>query len=317
MPGEEVAELAGEGSAVRGHGTYVCRGDTSLVSCGAGYLERVNKLVSVVPVRGRYGGEVGDLVVGTVVEIAHKAWKVDVGASRLATLALSSVTLPNDAQRIRTHADALAMRALYAEGDVVCCEVMAVHGDGSVHLHTRSNRYGKLGNGRLVAVNSHLVRRLPRHFVALPRDVDVELAVGNNGVVWVQRALDAAWIDAEAAETGGGIGDSDALLSAEAWRRVRALHDARPLDDEAAARCARARNAVAVLGAAGALVNAENVLRVYRAAEAERLAPKDMVAGAHARRLAAVVVGDLAYGARKRRKRRLSDDDDDFALDGP
>ena len=52
-------------------------------------------------------------------------------------------------------------------------------------------------------------------------------------------------------------------------------------------------------------------------AEAERLAPKDMVAGAHAQRLAAVVVGDLAYGARKRRKRRLSDDDDDFALDGP
>ena len=48
VPGEEVAELAGEGSAVRGHGTYVCRGDTSLVSCGAGYLERVNKLLSVV-----------------------------------------------------------------------------------------------------------------------------------------------------------------------------------------------------------------------------------------------------------------------------
>ena len=315
VPGEEVAELGKEGGAMRGHGTYVARQGGSLVSCGAGFVERVNKLVSVVPVKGRYGGEVGDLVVGTIREIAHKAWKVDIGSSRLATLALSSVTLPNDAQRIRTHADALAMRTLYAEGDVVCCEVQAVHGDGTIHLHTRSNRYGKLANGVRARVNAHLVRRLPHHFVAFPRDVNVELALGNNGVVWVQRALDARWVEAEAAETGGGAGEADALLSAEGWRRVRAKHARAPLSDADAEKCARVRNAVAVLGAAGAVVNGDSILKVYRAAERTR--PAAMLAKKAAADLAAVVLGDLASGPRPKRRRGLDDDDDDFVDGAP
>ena len=61
-----------------------------------------------------------------MIEVTARSWKVDVGAARRATLALSSVTLPDDAQRVRTHADARAMRTLYDEGDVVVCEVQAV-----------------------------------------------------------------------------------------------------------------------------------------------------------------------------------------------
>ena len=51
--------------------------------------------------------------------------QLNAGAARRATLALSSVTLPDDAQRIRNRADALAMRSVYGEGDVVVCEVQA------------------------------------------------------------------------------------------------------------------------------------------------------------------------------------------------
>jgi len=302
VPGEEVATL--ESGAMRGHGTWIPEGSKTLVSCGAGRVERVNKLVSVAPVRGRYRGEVGDLVVGRIAEIAHKSWRVNVGSARRATLALSSVTLPDDAQRIRTHADALAMRSLYAEGDVVCCEVQAVHGDGSVHLHARSNRYGRLANGAAVTVNAHLVRRLPRHFLALPADVGVELAVGNNGVVWVQRALKAEWIAAEASETGGGSGEADALLSAEAWRRVRALHEAEPLDAAAARRVCRVRNAVAVLGAAGCVVNEQSILAVYRRSAALALAPAAMLARENVVALAAPLAGDDAAGEARGEKRR-------------
>ena len=153
---------------MRGHGTYAH--SNQLVSCGAGRIERVNKLASVRPVRGRYTGSVGDLVVGEIVEVAHRSWKVDVGSTRKATLAITSVTLPDDAQRVRTHEDTLAMRELFKEGDVVVCEVQAVHADGSIHLHTRSNRYGNLANGDVVEVQPQLVRRLRSHFVALPAD---------------------------------------------------------------------------------------------------------------------------------------------------
>ena len=162
-------------------------------------------------------------MVGEIVEVAHRSWKVDVGSTRKATLAITSVTLPDDAQRVRTHEDTLAMRELFKEHDVVVCEVQAVNADGQLHLHMKSNRYGLLENGCVVRVNQHLVRSLKHHFVEL-RDINVELCVGHNGRVWVQRAIPSQWIEAEANEGGGGAGEADALLSAEAWRRVRKRH---------------------------------------------------------------------------------------------
>jgi len=48
--------------------------------------------------------------------------------------------------------------------------------DGTVHLHTRTVRYGKLENGLLVYVRPSLVRRSKHHFITLPRQgVDVIL----------------------------------------------------------------------------------------------------------------------------------------------
>ena len=51
----------------RGHGTYVS--GANLVSNTAGLVERVDRLVSVRPVHSRYIGEVGDIVVGRVLEV--------------------------------------------------------------------------------------------------------------------------------------------------------------------------------------------------------------------------------------------------------
>ena len=61
----------------------------------------MNKLASVRPVRGTR--VVGDLVVGEIVEVAHWSWKVDVGSTRKATLAITSVTLPDDMQEREEH----------------------------------------------------------------------------------------------------------------------------------------------------------------------------------------------------------------------
>ena len=51
----------------RGHGTYVS-GD-KVISSVTGRVERVNKLVSVRPLRARFTPEVGDLVVGRITEV--------------------------------------------------------------------------------------------------------------------------------------------------------------------------------------------------------------------------------------------------------
>lgn len=52
-----------------GHGTYLDTDNNAVLAGVAGRVERVNKLVSVRALRGRYKPEVGDLVVGRVVEV--------------------------------------------------------------------------------------------------------------------------------------------------------------------------------------------------------------------------------------------------------
>ena len=197
--------------SLRGHGTRVADGRLLATVCGT--VERVNKLVSVRPLRTRYVPETGDVVLGRVVDIAGKRWKLDAGGRQDAILQLGAVHLPG-AQRRRNTVDELNMRALYAENDLISCEVQSFYADGAVALHTRSLKYGRLANGQLVRAPPTLVKRVKRHFHAVDpeaafgeaRDADVatteettsgkkrksvtdalgvEVLLGCNGFVWV------------------------------------------------------------------------------------------------------------------------------------
>jgi len=85
--------LIGIDHLIRGHGTYV-DDEKTLRASVAGILEKVNKLISIRPLKARYNGEIGDLVVGRITEVQQKRWKVDINAKLDAVLLLSSVNLP-------------------------------------------------------------------------------------------------------------------------------------------------------------------------------------------------------------------------------
>lgn len=116
-------------------------------------MQKTNKLLSVHPLRARYIPEIGDLVVGRIVEVQARRWKVDIAAPLLAQLPLSAINLPGGILRRRTSADELQMRNFFVEGDLVVAEVQSVHQDGSATLHTRSLEYGKLRNGVFMVVS--------------------------------------------------------------------------------------------------------------------------------------------------------------------
>uniref|UniRef100_A0A8H7TPR3 Exosome complex component N-terminal domain-containing protein n=1 Tax=Bionectria ochroleuca TaxID=29856 RepID=A0A8H7TPR3_BIOOC len=138
---------------MRGHGTYVLPNSTSITSSLAGTLTKTNKLLSVRPLRARYTPEIGDLVVGRIVEVQAKRWRVDVAASQLAVLQISAINLPGGILRKRTETDELQIRSFFAEGDLVVAEIQQLHQDGAASLHTRSLKYGKLRNGVFVSVS--------------------------------------------------------------------------------------------------------------------------------------------------------------------
>ena len=63
-------------------------------------------------------------------------------------LLLSSVNLPGGELRRRSAEDELAMRSYLQEGDLISAEVQMLYADGAASLHTRSLKYGKLGQVR-------------------------------------------------------------------------------------------------------------------------------------------------------------------------
>jgi len=168
---------------MRGHGTYVQ--DQEVIASVVGTVHRVNKLITVRPVHTRYNPEVGDLVVGRITDVQPRRWKVDANSRQDAILMLSSVNLPGGVQRRKLESDELQMRNFFEEGDLLVAEVQAFFSDGTMSLHTRSLKYGKLRNGQLVTIQPNLVRRLKSHFISLPCGVDLILAL--NGYIWVSK----------------------------------------------------------------------------------------------------------------------------------
>lgn len=135
----------------------------------------------------RYQGEIGDVVVGRVTEIQKKRWKIDTNSRVDSVLLISSINLPGGELRRRNAEDEQSMRKLLQEEELLSAEVQNVFVDGSLSLHTRSLKYGKLSQGILVSVSPSLIKRRKTHFHNLPCGASV--IIGNNGYIWVQPTI--------------------------------------------------------------------------------------------------------------------------------
>lgn len=197
-PGQQVTQ---DPQWMRGHGTFMSTSEDDIEneairSTLAGTLQRTNKLLSIIPLRARYTPEIGDLVIGRIVEVQSRRWKVDVAAPLLANLLLSSINLPGGILRKRTAVDELNNRAYFSEGELLVAEVQTLHQDGSASLHTRSLRYGKLRNGYFLSVSgmgggSGVVRAKRQIFTMQTRSGgEVDCILGVNGYIWLAKHLE-------------------------------------------------------------------------------------------------------------------------------
>lgn len=193
---------------MRGHGTYIPKSitdtseDYAINASVFGTIQKTNKLLSVVPLRARYAPEIGDLVVGRIVEVQSRRWKVDVSAPLLANLPLSSINLPGGIQRKRTAVDELNIRSFFTEGDLLVAEVQTIHQDGSCSLHTRSLKFGKLRNGYFMAVSGAgggagsrkggVVRSRRQVFPlkAGKGTGEIDVILGVNGYIWISKHVE-------------------------------------------------------------------------------------------------------------------------------
>lgn len=276
VPGDVVSAEPG---ALRGHG-LVEREDGKLAATTCGVVEHVNKLLYVRPLKNRYQGSVGDVVVGRIVEVQTERWSVDIGTSTMAHLHLGSIHLPGNIQRRRTDEDTLKMREFFVENDIISAEVQKVGENGEVGLQTRNARYGKLQNGSLVNVLSVYVRRQAQHLVTLP-NIGVMVVLGSNGWIWVC-----------APPKVSGSGRQETLNFSQMDVRYEEVH--RDLRE----RICRIRNAVLALASHGLEITSESITFVYEQSMERGLSPWELSDTARCAELIEAAIADTVAASR-------------------
>lgn len=278
-------QVQNESTVLKGHGTQHVDGELLATLCGL--VERVDQLVTVRPLRARYNANIGDVVVGRISEVGSKRWKVDINSKLDVHLMLSAVNLPGGIQRRRTVVDELNMRTLFVENDLISAEVQSVHSDGSVHLHTRSLKYGKLEKGQLVKVAPYLVKPMKQHFHSL-KQYGVDIIIGCNGYVWVSALSDAQKPDelGSVQSTGStipGTAKHASLSSQEASAGTSGEHEIFPANEQAfislevRERICRFSNVIRVLSALGFLISPDSIIDTFEASLSWGIAIKDIL----------------------------------------
>lgn len=251
--------------------------------------------------RARYTPEIGDLIVGRIVEVQAKRWRVDVGGSLLAQLPLSAINLPGGIQRRRTETDELQIRTFFSEGELLVAEVQQLYGDGGAVLHTRSLKYGKLRNGVFVAITGTgggggVVRARRQAFTidvtggsSGADDAEkVDVILGVNGYIWISRHIEGEGAAAES--SGPGITRIEESVGLNVYS---SQND--PISVSMMQEIARIRGVIEALVDNGLRVDEDMVVRGYQ--EAVELARGDgdgkdtlYLGGERGRALAAVLV---------------------------
>lgn len=263
IPGQTVTS---DTQWMRGHGTYNTPTSSNITATLAGNVVVTNKLLSVSPVRARYTPEIGDLVVGRIVEVGKSQWRVDVSAPLLAKLPLSSINLPGGILRRRTTADELQMRQYFQEGDLLVAEVQSIGGsDGIATLHTRSLKYGKLRNGLFLSVQGAGggggVIRSRRQVFTISAGVTgssashVDVILGVNGYIWLSKHVEQ---DGESKAGGISISNLDDAVGKEIYS---SQND--EISEETRREIAWVAGCIRVMSEAGIRVDEDAVVKAY------------------------------------------------------
>ncbi|KAI4840684.1 exosome complex component RRP4 [Plasmodium brasilianum] len=185
LPGEAVLSKEDKGRFLKGSGLY--EENENFYACILGTVNYINKLVYVEPLRGKYTGAVGDLLVGKIKDINNDKWVVEIGSYCRALLSISQTNISLFSQRIRLYNDVINMINIYKPNDIIACEVQRILNDGCIILHTRSSIYGKLTNGVLITVPQTLIQNQKKHIFVF--SCNVQIILGMNGYIWISSPL--------------------------------------------------------------------------------------------------------------------------------
>ena len=174
-------ELLAEGDYVAGENTYIEA--NKIYASRIGLVDCDNKNVNVVALRAFYVPKVGDIVIGTVVEVGFNGWTVDIKAPYVALLRASEVL----SRPFKPQNDELSQ--VLNAGDLIVAKIASYDRAHDPQLMVGEPGLGKVTRGQLTQVTPtkipRVIGRKGSMISMIKQETGCQIILGLNGVILV------------------------------------------------------------------------------------------------------------------------------------
>lgn len=193
IPGEI---LSNDTDMIPGRGA-IREGNNKIISIFIGLKDIRGKYVNVVPLKGTYTPEMGDKVIGKIVDKTAVKWRVDINGKTTGILKPSEVL---DSKSRRSYGggqrkgrssreDEINAMDMFKLGDMLICTVVSTDRVSDPVLSTLGESLGKINNGIVIDID---VPKIPRvigkrgSMIKLLKDLThCKMFVSKNGRIWL------------------------------------------------------------------------------------------------------------------------------------
>ena len=176
VPGQVLAEGM---DYIPSEHTY--REKEDIIANSLGLVNVEGRAIKVIPLVGKYVPQIGDLVIGKVVDMSMSNWFVDIGFMYDAGLSIREVP-----EFIDRGAD---LTQFYGFNDFILAKVVNVVRSKMVDLSTKGPGLHKLTGGRVVKITPFKVPRVigkqGSMITMIKEKTNCKIIVGQNGIIWL------------------------------------------------------------------------------------------------------------------------------------
>ncbi len=178
IPGQILAEGL---DFLPGENTY--RREDKIYAKVLGLFSLSARVAKVTPLAGPYVPKIGDNIIGQVTDITMSGWRVDTATAYSALLNVKDATT----RFIRKEED---LSQIIAIGDFVAVVITNVTSQNLIDLSMKEPGLHKIEGGRIMRVNANKVPRIIGKKASMINMIidktGCDIAVGQNGVVWIK-----------------------------------------------------------------------------------------------------------------------------------
>ncbi len=174
-------ELLAEGDYLPGENTFM--EENKIYAQRIGLVDIDNKKVNVVALRAFYLPKIGDIVIGTVVEVGFNGWTIDIKSPYQAILRASDVL----SRQFKPQTDELSQ--VLNSGDLIVAKIASYDRAHDPQLTVGEPGLGKITRGQILRVTPtkipRVIGRKGSMISMIKQETNCQIILGLNGVILV------------------------------------------------------------------------------------------------------------------------------------